>query len=100
MQQYKAPQNVLIEQKNARRAEKRRGEIPFAIEGNTSGKIVNKYPKEYTHIPYVLTNTIVTSGSEFDVKTILTESTPAEFTVNILNTSEEPVKGTIQWIIM
>lgn len=100
MQQYKSQQNVVIDSKLAKRAEKRKGDVAFTIGENQSGRIVVKFTKEYTEIPYVLVNTVVTEGSEFDVKTVLTSITQTDFTVNILNSSLEPIKGLIQWVLM
>lgn len=100
MQQYKSQQNIVIDSKLAKRAEKRKGDVAFTIGENQSGRIVVKFTKEYTEIPYVLVNTVVAEGSEFDVKTVLTSITQTDFTVNILNSSLEPVKGLLQWVLM
>lgn len=100
MQQYKSAQNIANELKLEKRSEKRRGEIPFTIGENQSGRICVKFTKEYTAPPVVLTNTIVTEGSEFDVKTVLTSVTNTEFVVNIQNSSIAGVKGIVIWVIM
>ena len=100
MQQYKSQQNIAIDSKLAKRAEKRKGDVPFTIGENQSGRIVVKFTKEYTEVPYVLVNTVITEGSEFDVKTVLTSITQTDFTANVLNSSLEPVKGLLQWVLM
>lgn len=100
MQQYKSHKNLLDEKKNEKRLEKRRGEIPYSLEANQSGRIVLTFTKEYSEVPIVLTSTVVLEGSEFDVNAILTNVTQSNFTINIQNTSNEHVKGTIYWILM
>jgi hypothetical protein len=100
MQQYKSEKNIELEAKLLRRSEKRRGDVPFAIGENQAGRIVVKFTKEYEEIPIVVTSTVVNEGSEFNVRTVLTSVTQSEFTVNILNSSLNPVKGVVQWVLM
>ena len=99
MQQYKSRGNIEIDKKTEKRAEKKRGEVPFTLGENQSGRICVKFTKEYTEQPFVLVNTIVSEGAEFDVKTVLTSITQTDFTVNIQNTSSAPVKGNVIWIV-
>lgn len=98
MQQYKSTKNTEIDRKHARRLEKQRGEIPFEVEVNNSARIITKFPKEYAVPPFIHTTTIVSSGDEFEVLTVMTGRTKADFTLNIQNTGIKPIKGSILWI--
>lgn len=98
MQQYKSCKNIEIDRKLARHLEKQRGEIPFELESNKSGRATVKFPKEYADVPFILLTPIVNSGAEFDVSVVMTNRTKAEFTVNVQNTGSEPAKGSILWL--
>lgn len=100
MQQYKSVQNAHDEQKLEKRMEKRKGEVPYSLDANRSGKICVQFTKEYVEAPYVFVSNVVLEGSEFDVKTILTSVTTKEFVINVQNSSVEPIKGNIMWILM
>lgn len=99
MQQYKSTLNTELDAKNSKRAETRKGEIPFALDNNISGRIEYKFTKEYQIVPIVLTSVVVTEGSEFDVKCVLTSVTTDGFTVNVQNSSSSDVKGIVQWTL-
>lgn len=97
MQAYKSSKNEEISRKMMRRQGKQRGEIPFEVLANTSGRIITKFGNEYTELPFILLTPVVGEGHEFDIVVVLTERTKKDFTVNIQNTGSEPVKGTIMW---
>lgn len=100
MQEYKSQQNIALELKAEKRAETRRGEAPFSVNGNTSGRVTIKFTKEYNEPPFVLLNLIVLEGSEFQVSAIMTSLTNSDFTFNIQNTSDKPTKGIVQWVLV
>lgn len=98
MLQYKSQANLEKDLRTARRLAKQRGNIPFQLDGNQSGRICVKFPKEFSDVPIILTNTVVTSGPEFHVSTVLTSVTTADFTVNIQNASDTQVTGSVNWV--
>jgi len=98
MQQYKSTKNNELDRKHARRLEKQRGEIPFEVEANNSARIITKFPKEYAELPYIHITTLVSSGDEFEVLSVMTGRTKVDFTVNVQNTGIKPIKGSILWI--
>jgi len=99
MQEYKSALNVINEIKSEKRGEKRRGDVAYSLEENRSGKITVKFTKEYTEPPLVVISTIVQEGPEFCVQTVLTNISTSDFTINLQNSSDKPVKGLIRWVM-
>lgn len=97
MQQYKSSKNIEIERELLERTKKMRGEIPFELDANSSGRILTKFTKEFEENPIIITSTVVTSGSEFNIVTILTSVTKTDFTVNVQNASDSVAKGYVSW---
>jgi hypothetical protein len=98
MQQYKSSKNVEVDRKFAKKMERQNGEMPFEIAPNKSGRINQKFVKEYTELPFILITPILPEDNAFDVTVTVTGRTKTDFTVNIQNlSSTETVKGTIVW---
>lgn len=97
MQSYKSVKNIELERKNARRQEKQRGMLSFDIDQNTSGKIITPFTKPYAEVPFIIITPLIDDGHAFEVTVVVTSITKTDFTVNIQNTSEDVVKGTVMW---
>lgn len=98
MQQYKSSKNTEIDHRLARQLEKNRGEIPFELDANKSGRITTKFPSEYSVLPFIYTTLIIPDGLEFEVSIVVTSRTKSEFTINIQNIGNLPAKGSILWM--
>lgn len=97
MQQYKSDKNIEIDRAHLERTRKMKGEIPFELDANNSGRIVTKFTKEFEDVPMIITSVVITSGSEFNIMTVLTNVTKTEFTINIQNAGDSEAKGYISW---
>jgi len=101
MQQYKSQKNIEIERNVAEKNQKFRGEIPFEVEANISGKIINKFPKEFESEPIIFLSTIVAGNCDpFLVSTRLSSVTKTEFSVDIQNAGDNKVTGIVRWAII
>lgn len=97
MQQFKATKNIEIERQFARKLEKQRGDIPFELESNISGRITTTFANAYTELPFINITLMVIGDGEFDVSAVLTARTKTDFTISVINTGSKPVKGIIMW---
>lgn len=98
MQQYKSSKNEEIDRRLAKHLEKQRGEIPFEIEANKSGRITTKFVREYAVPPFIVLTPLVNDDVEFEVIVNLTGRTKTEFTINIQNTGTIAAKGIVMWL--
>jgi hypothetical protein len=101
MQQYKSQKNIEIERSIVEKNQKFRGEIPFELDENCSGKIISKFLKEFESEPMIMLSTIITNDVDpFMVSTRLSAVTTKDFSVSIQNIGIEKAIGIIKWSIM
>lgn len=97
MQAYKSVKNIEIERRNAHRQGKQRGTLTFEVDSNMSAKIITPFTNPFAEVPYMIITPIIDDGHAFETQVAITEITTTNFAVNIQNTSDEKVNGSIQW---